>query len=86
MPQAGEQEPDFSPDEQLEIVEWFFLAPALYDRTHTDWKASKPTKNAYWKEQADKMGCTMQYLLDWVKHQRTMYGKLTAEKSGQAAT
>ncbi|XP_055487424.1 uncharacterized protein LOC129694707 isoform X3 [Leucoraja erinacea] len=76
----------FSRQQEGELVEWYRQNTILYDKEHEDYRM-REKKNKLFQEKAKEYpDCTYDQLCQWIKNQRTIYGKLTtmATKTGTA--
>ncbi|XP_055521175.1 uncharacterized protein LOC129715328 [Leucoraja erinacea] len=76
----------FSRQQEGELVEWYRQNTILYDKEHEDYRM-REKKNKLFQEKAKEYpDCTYDQLCQWIKNQRTIYGKLTimGTKTGTA--
>ena len=79
----------YTPRQQAAIVQFWEDNPMYWDKADPNFKGTGGIKKRLLNEQAEKMGTTAQEINDWVRNQRTMYGRLrkaqTHRASGAAA-
>ncbi|XP_032880831.1 uncharacterized protein LOC116975622 isoform X2 [Amblyraja radiata] len=76
----------FSRQQEGELVEWYRQNTILYDKEHEDYRM-REKKNKLFQEKAKEYpDCSYDQLCQWIKNQRTIYGKLTimGTKTGTA--
>jgi hypothetical protein len=74
---------DLTPDEERIMTEWLEDNPVLYNKKKAGYK-NRGAKELLWREQADRLGKTVEMLKVWYKSLRTRFGRLIKPRSGQA--
>ena len=73
-----------TPEQEEEAVDFLKTHEILYNKRLVDYKNTSK-REMVWLELATKVGCDIDVIKKWFESQRTMYGKFTRTKSGQAA-
>ena len=65
------------------VVEYLKENPILYNRKLKEYK-DKSKRDACWEVMAERIGISTEDIKKWFQSMRTVYGKVTTTKSGQA--
>ena len=71
----------FSPEREMELIEWLKANNYLWLRSSKDYVRKK----AAWEEKARELKVTLKHLQNWWKNIKDWYVKLIKKTSGQAA-
>jgi hypothetical protein len=74
----------FTDEQEQSIVEWLQEHQILYNKKLREFSTGGAKKQKLWDDKAAELGCTTGQLMRYWESMRTIFGKLTKQKSGQA--